>query len=496
MSEKKMIVIGAGIAGLAAGCYAQMNGYDTTMVEMHDKPGGLCTAWKRKGFTVDYCIHHLAGSSPASPLHKVWQELGAFLPGEITFHDSLVQVEDENGGKLTLYTDLAALQKHLEELSPADKGVIEEYLRVAKRFLGLDLLALPLLTPWQLARKVLPSLPAFAKWGKISMADYADRFTDPFLRRVFPTLQYGLPNVPMLIHLNFLAGCYNQTLGWPKGGSLAFARNIEKRFRALGGQAIYANGGEKILVESGKAVGVRLADGQEIRADWVISAADGYTTIYEMLDGKYTDKKLDSYYASPPQSCDMTIHVAFGVNRDMSKEPHALACFLNDPIRVGEEEYNRLDVEIFNFDSTLAPAGKSVLKVLFKGEYRYWQALKEDPARYQAEKQQIADIVLARLETRFPGISAQVEMVDVSTPLTVERFTGNWRGIMSPWPAADGMKVMVKGLSRTLPGLAQFYMVGQWAEGMIGISTVAVSARKAMQTICKQDGKKFKTTKA
>jgi phytoene dehydrogenase-like protein len=42
-----MIIIGAGIAGLAAGCYARVNGYDVRLLEMHDKPGGLCTSWQR-----------------------------------------------------------------------------------------------------------------------------------------------------------------------------------------------------------------------------------------------------------------------------------------------------------------------------------------------------------------------------------------------------------------------------------------------------------------
>ena len=49
--EKTIIIIGAGIAGLSAGCYAQMNGYKSAIFEMHDKPGGLCTAWKRGGYT-------------------------------------------------------------------------------------------------------------------------------------------------------------------------------------------------------------------------------------------------------------------------------------------------------------------------------------------------------------------------------------------------------------------------------------------------------------
>ena len=56
-----IIIIGAGIAGLAAGCYAQMNGYKTQIFEMHDRPGGLCTAWQRQGFVFDGCIHYLFG---------------------------------------------------------------------------------------------------------------------------------------------------------------------------------------------------------------------------------------------------------------------------------------------------------------------------------------------------------------------------------------------------------------------------------------------------
>ena len=73
---KSVVIIGAGIAGLAAGCYAQMNGYNTQVFEMHDKPGGLCTAWKRKGYTIDGCLHWLCGSSPRGGYYHFWEELG------------------------------------------------------------------------------------------------------------------------------------------------------------------------------------------------------------------------------------------------------------------------------------------------------------------------------------------------------------------------------------------------------------------------------------
>lgn len=45
--SKSVIIIGRGIAGLATGRYARMNGYDSHIFEMHDKPDGLCTAWNR-----------------------------------------------------------------------------------------------------------------------------------------------------------------------------------------------------------------------------------------------------------------------------------------------------------------------------------------------------------------------------------------------------------------------------------------------------------------
>ncbi|MBK7711056.1 MAG: NAD(P)/FAD-dependent oxidoreductase [Bacteroidales bacterium] len=65
INDNSIIIIGAGFSGLAAGIYARMNGYDVTIFEMHNLPGGLCTSWERKGYTFDCCIHWLVGSSPS-----------------------------------------------------------------------------------------------------------------------------------------------------------------------------------------------------------------------------------------------------------------------------------------------------------------------------------------------------------------------------------------------------------------------------------------------
>src|SRR5512147_1558657 len=109
--EKRMVIIGAGVAGLSTGCYALMNGYKTTIFEMHKIPGGLCTAWKRKGYTFDISMHMLVGSR-SGPLHTMWRELGAVQGREFHYHDEMVRVE--SGDRTIAYgTDRAALERQM-----------------------------------------------------------------------------------------------------------------------------------------------------------------------------------------------------------------------------------------------------------------------------------------------------------------------------------------------------------------------------------------------
>lgn len=67
---KSIIIIGAGMGGLATGIYGQRNGFTTTIFEFHSLPGGQCTSWKRKGYVFDGCLHHFGGGSPGSKLEK------------------------------------------------------------------------------------------------------------------------------------------------------------------------------------------------------------------------------------------------------------------------------------------------------------------------------------------------------------------------------------------------------------------------------------------
>lgn len=154
----------------------------------------------------------------------------------------------------------------------------------------------------------------------------------------------------------------------------------------------------------------------------------------------------------------------------------------------------RGDARSVEFTKTsVAPQGKTPVKVLLKATYSQWKALSADRVRYDEEKERIAEVVIDVLEVRFPGLRQQVEVIDVSTPLTVERFIGNYHGLQAWGVPGGGMEPMLRGFTRTLPGLANFYMAGQWAETMIGISTAAISGRNAVSSISKQDRHQFET---
>ena len=107
---------------------------------------------------------------------------------------------------------------------------------------------------------------------------------------------------------------------------------------------------------------------------------------------------------------------------------------LDEPITVPGGEWDRLAVHAYTFDPTVAPEVKTLLRLWLPTEFDYWKNLREqDRARYDAEKKRIADQMIARLDQRYPGLADQVDMVDVATPATFERYTGNWKASYMGW---------------------------------------------------------------
>ena len=144
---------------------------------------------------------------------------------------------------------------------------------------------------------------------------------------------------------------------------------------------------------------------------------------------------------------------------------------------------------IYNFDPTLAPPGKTFVRFYIPSDYDYWNSLAQNPADYRAEKERIVKTLAGFLEGLYPGVASQIEMWDVATPLTFEHFTGNWRASPLGWDCTT--KTFFSRMRKTLPGLRNFFMAGQWVEPGGGIPMVAVSGRNVIQILCRRDRKAF-----
>jgi phytoene dehydrogenase-like protein len=272
------------------------------------------------------------------------------------------------------------------------------------------------------------------------------------------------------------------------GGSLAFFNPIVERYLSLGGKIHYHSAVSSILVENNKATGIRLKDGKEIHSDIVISSADGHSTIYQWLGGKYTSTKIDKMY-NELQPFSPLVYISLGIKAPHPDIPISLTFPVKEPFFIGPDKIDTLSLKNYSYDRKLCPDGKCILIIMITSNYDHWAALKEDKVGYDAEKQRIQDHVTKEIDRIYPGISADIDVADIATPMTFARYTGNWKGSYQGWLLTK--KSMVVQLPQELPGLSDFYMAGHWISPGGGLPSGLITGRSAIRKICKKEGKKF-----
>jgi len=499
MPDTSVAIVGAGIAGLAAGCFAQLNGLTSRIFELHDLPGGLCTSWERKGYLFDGSIRYLYGSGEGQPFHRLWHELGVLDGLEFVHHEEFMRVVDAEGRTFVAHTDPDRLEEHLTALAPQDAGVARSFADGVRRFASFDLSRLyeepralmDGLDGLDLARDMIGVAPELARWGLLSASDLGERFTDPFLRRAIPVM-FGWRDIPMVAGLAQLAFMHAGNAGYPLGGSLAFARTLERRYLDLGGEIHYASQVAEITVSGDRATGVRLYDDAVYPADHGISACDGRGTALTLLGGRYVDRRVRSLYDGHLPILSQ-LQVSLGVARDLRGTPHFVTHLLDEPVRVGDRDRDELGFQHYGFDPATAPPGRTAVVTILPSDHGYWHRI-YGRRPYRKEQAQVAEQLLGAYERFLPGLGVDVEVTDVATPMSFERYTGNWLGATTGWLLTrDTLPLMLRGVPQTLPGLDRLWLAGQWVEPGGGIPMVAMSGRKAVQLLCHAEGRPFVT---
>ncbi len=494
---KKIIIIGSGMAGLSTGCYAQMNGYDSAVFEQHSTPGGLCTSWKRGDYVFDGCIHWLLGSAEGNSLNRYWNEIGALQNKKFVYHDELTRIEtgpSNNRKTFIVYSNADRLKEHMKAIAPEDTEEIEKFAGLIKKFADFDV---SFDKPFELLRmsdfvQIMKSMKPFWSDYKalrtMTIGDYAKKFKNGHLRQGIEEI-INMPSFSFFALLLLLSWQHKRVAGYPIGGSRNFIMPIERKYLELGGTISYSKRVSKILVRGKKAIGVALDDGSEHFSDIVVSAADGYTTIFKMLSGRFINRAIKKNYDDLPVF-DPFFCLSLGVKRDFSKEPPLWVRYLRSPIHIEGRTQNRIGIKHYCFDPTIAPAGKSVLQIMYTSDYQYWSKLKINQGAYDEEKKSTAGKLIHALEEFYPGIGDDIEVMDAATPVTYERYTGNRYGSYEGWLLTP--KALTMRMKKRLPGLKDFYMAGQWVQPGGGLPSAMKSGRDLVYLICNKDGKTFR----
>ena len=492
MNRKTIVIIGAGISGLAAGIYAEQSGFHAVILEKNPSVGGLCTGWYRKGQYIDGCIHWLTGTDKRDDLYKMWHEVGALDNETPVLQLGGWGVFDYQGIKVPFYSDLNKAEKEWISISPVDKKHIKHFFKMVRDIASVDL---PLEKPVadlgfvrmvKFIFNLLPVWPNYLLTMKMSCEKYAKRFKSPALRWAITHAQVGDGNLYSMLfsYANVATG----NGGIPLGGSKPMVERMKDRFLSLGGTLKLNAQVSHAIVENNKCLGVMLDNGEKYYSDYVVSALDANYALNHLLLNQYKVSKYDKRFFDmkkhPAPSCCV---LAFrGIDSDIPA-PYSFEC---EPFTVGGTTIRHITIRNYNYDKeTYVKDGKVLYTVLidqYSVNYKYWKNLYHNNQRlYKEKKRDLAIAVQGRIIQKFSFFKDNLEVLDVFTPKTLNRYTNASRGAYMGFLFTHRNNRLTH--SGVVKGLDNFILAGQWTQCPGGLPLALVSGSYAIQRICKQE---------
>lgn len=479
----KVNIIGAGLAGLSTGIFLRQQGIDTEIFELAPWAGGMCTTWVRSGYRFDGCIHWMVGTRKGDPIYNLYREVDALNDSVKIYNAGSIQLE-LNGATYDVPLEIEKFKALLLKLGKDDGDAVLSFVKDIEIMMRSKL---PLGAPAdlketiQLLIKGWGFLSLVRKHGNKTVGEYLKVFKSDTLKQL---LFHLMPPEFSAIGIIMMLGTrMSGNAGYPMGGALEVTQRMVDKYEALGGKINFNARVDEIVVENGAAKGVRVK-GKFYPADYVVAACDAYDTLKNMLGGKYEHPQLDSLLKDAPLFDPLAI-VSFGLNKRFDI-PFAVTYDIPEGIEIAPGvKSNSLSLRSFDFDVKAAPRGCSSVMAMLGAPLDYWQNLREtDLEAYKKQKQLLADAVAEAAEKRIPGFKGAIRVTDVSTPATYVRLTNVYKGSyegFAPLPAA-----MKKTIQKTIPGLKNLYLCGQWTTAGGGICTAVSDGKTVARKIAKE----------
>lgn len=497
MTDTEVVVIGSGIGGLSCAALLARYGFQVTVCESHAIPGGAAHGFKRGGFTFDSgpsLYSGLSYSPSPNPLRQILDAIGIDLAWATydTWGCYLPEGEFETSVGADQFCEVLAQLR-------GDRAVAEwrNLQRVMEPYANAAIAIPPAALRWdwgafltvgRFAPSLLQHLPRLTKLTGPFSRIMDGVIHDPFLHHWLNLLCFLLSGLPAdstsAAEMAFMfADWYRPgvVLDYPMGGSEALVNALVQGLQDHGGQLLLNAHVEQILVAGDRAVGVKLRNGQTIRAQTaVISNASVWDTL-TLLPPQSVPSSFRKQRQTTPE-CHSFMHLHLGI--DGTGLPQDLPCHhivVNNWDAGVTAPQNVVLISIPSLlDPGLAPPGKQAIHVYTPGNepYALWEGFDRHSEAYSQQKQARAEVMWQALERIIPDIRDRTEVQLIGTPLTHERFLRRHRG--SYGPAIRAGAELFPGPTTPLAGLL---CCGDSTFPGIGLPAVAASGMIAANTL-------------
>jgi phytoene desaturase len=299
-ASRKAIVIGSGFGGLAAAVRLGARGYDVTVLERHEQPGGRARVFREKGFTFD------AGPTVITApflFEELWELCGKRMSDHIDLRPvtPFYRIRFHDGDNFEYTGDAAAMRAEVLRVAPNDVAGYERFVAMSRQIfeIGFAELAHVPFGSWLDMAKIVPEMVKLESYR--SVFGLVSKFvSSEKLRQVLsfhPLLVGGNPFTTTSIYslIPYLERRWG--VHFPMGGTGELVKGLVSLIEGQGNRIRLGMTVSEILVEGGRARGVQLEDGTTLHADVIVSNADSAHTYRRLLPERYrrrwTNAKLE-----------------------------------------------------------------------------------------------------------------------------------------------------------------------------------------------------------
>lgn len=484
-----VIIIGAGIGGLTAAAILTNNGKRVLVLEKNPIPGGYAVNFKRGDFEFDASLHlinHLDQRGGVS--YNILGECGIkdiiqLVPPKYLyrsiFPDFDIRVPQCN---IKSYADL--LSKFFPKEKNGIKRLFETMSGIFYRVEGLggsNISTSDFILYLQKTSQML--LDEFLESDKLKA----------IISQLWP--YYGQPPSKLsAFYFSYSWHDYTHIGGYyPNGGGKSIANALVEVINKNKSELRFNNKVTHILTKNNTSYGVANENGDEFIGDKIISNIDARTTFYNLIG----EKRLPTDFLNKIQNMEPSISafiVYLGLNENFKLTNNEDYIIFMNPDYKPDDQYNAfLKNDFYNAPFSLTLYSnlsndfhfnkKIIVTIMTLSEYTYWKNLSK--VEYKIQKNKLTEILINRAEQIMPNLSLYIEKTVAATPLTMERYTGSYKGAIYGWSHL----VSQSGPNRLkqMPPINNLYLLGAWTQPGSGIKGVMRSGMKIAKSILEED---------